>query len=173
MNIVLVGMRGSGKSTIGMKLAEALTWPLVETDSQIEEKMQKPIVDIVRESGWEVFRSLENEVVRDVAQLDNVVISTGGGILLNDENKRLLKENGIIIYLTASIDSLFQRISNDESRPFLSDAKSMRDDIEKTFAKRESLYLQSSNFSIKTDTQTIEQTVEAIRKYVKRWGIIW
>jgi shikimate kinase len=172
MNVVLVGMRGSGKSTIGLRLAETITWPLVETDIQIEEKLQKPLKTIVVDYGWEKVREIEREVIREVSQLDNVVISTGGGAIVHKENTRLLKQNGIFIYLKAPIDILYGRIKNDQNRPLLTNATTLRADIERTFEQRKDLYSKSANLEIDTNTNEVNENVVTICKFLTDKGIL-
>lgn len=171
MNIILIGMRGSGKSTIGLKLAEMLIRPLIETDTQIEEKVQLSISQIIAKWGWEKFRYLETDIIRDITQLDNVIISTGGGVILKEENIRMLKNNGICIYLTASIDTLYNRIKNDLNRPFLTGAKTIKEDVKKTFHDRKNLYESAADFTILTDQHQLADTAQRIKNFLKTKGV--
>jgi shikimate kinase len=172
MNIVLVGMRGCGKSTLGLKLAEVLTWPLVETDRQIEEKLQLPLKDIVSTYGWEKFRQTEHEVILEASDLDSIVISTGGGAIVHKENTKILKQNGIFVYLKAPIDTLYARIKNDQNRPFLTNAQTLRADIERTFEQRKNLYAKSANLEIDTDKNSIEDNIQIIHAFLISKGVI-
>jgi shikimate kinase len=106
MNIVLIGYRGTGKSTVGKMLASRLGRELVSTDREIVKRAGRSIPEIVAEHGWEHFRDLESEVCRDLAGRDNLIIDTGGGAILRRENVDVLKRNGRLFWLTASVDTI-------------------------------------------------------------------
>lgn len=131
-NIVLTGMPGSGKSTIGKLLAESLEKQFIDTDMEIIKKVNKPIPQIFAELGEEGFRKLENEVIKELASIQNAVIATGGGAILNSENIRYLRENGKIYF----IDRDIEHIVATSDRPLSSN----RADLEKRYRERYSLY---------------------------------
>src|SRR5437764_3449291 len=99
MNLVLIGYRGTGKSTVGKILAERLGRELVSTDAEIVRRARLPIPDIVRQFGWNHFRDLESEVCRDLAGKDELIIDTGGGVILRQQNVDSLKTNGVLVWL--------------------------------------------------------------------------
>ena len=123
MNIVLIGYRGSGKSTVGRKLASALWMEFVDTDTLLTDRAGKSIKEIFAAEGEAGFRDREAAVIQEVAGRDNHVIAAGGGAVLRAENVAALKKNGKVIWLQASPDALWRRIQADEasidSRPNL------------------------------------------------------
>jgi shikimate dehydrogenase len=130
-NIVLTGMPGSGKSTVG-KLLDLEGFTFVDTDAEIEKRCGCAIKDLIQEKGEHYFRDLETEVIRDVSSESCRVISTGGGVILREENVRCLKRNGKLFFLDASLS----RLQATDDRP-LSDT---RQKLEKLYAERIDLY---------------------------------
>ena len=129
MNIVLTGLRGSGKTTVGKILAKKLKWKFVDLDKEIEKEEKMKIKDIVELKGWEYFRAKEAEVTKKVAQLDKRIISTGGGTIIDKENEKELKKNGKVVYLYVQPDTCADRILNDTNRPVLTDKKTLKEEI--------------------------------------------
>lgn len=172
MNIVLIGMRGSGKSTIGKLLAKKLNRDYEELDKLIEQRVKMPISKFVKKAGWEHFRDVESEIVNRLSQKDNIVIATGGGVILCEENVRHLRKNGYIIWLHAKLDILAERIGSDTKRPFLTDAKTVIDDLRNVFAQRQDLYKGTSRFIIDTGRKSESEVVDTIMNHVQKSGII-
>ena len=119
MNIVLMGYRGTGKSTVGRLLAARLGRELVSTDAEIIERAQHSIPEIVAQKGWEHFRDLESDICREFASRDQLVIDTGGGAILRVQNVEALKKNGTVFWLTASVETIAKRIGSNNQRPSL------------------------------------------------------
>ena len=161
MNIVLIGMRGSGKTAVGKILAQRLGRDFVELDELIVRKAGMSIPEIVAQHGWDRFRDLEEEVVAEVAQRDNIVSATGGGVIIREQNVSRLKQNGLLVWLTAGVDTLLQRIGDDESRPLLK-GKTRREDLEITLAERQQLYQKAADITIDTENRTPEAVAETI-----------
>lgn len=161
MNIVLIGMRGSGKTAVGRILAQKLGRELIEMDELIVSKAGLSIPEIVARHGWERFRDLEEEVVAKLSKRDNIVNATGGGVVVREPNITRLKQNGLLVWLTANVDTLLQRIGEDESRPLLK-GKTRREDMEITLAERQSLYRKAADIAIDTENRTPEAIAETI-----------
>ncbi|MBU2496080.1 MAG: shikimate kinase [Candidatus Omnitrophota bacterium] len=119
MKIVLTGFMGAGKSATGKILARQLNLEFIDTDSIVEERAGQPIKEIFQLQGEPFFRSLEKKVVAEIARKDGVVIAVGGGAILDPENRRNLKKNGIVIFLMVSPDWVRKRVAGDGSRPLL------------------------------------------------------
>ena len=119
MNIVLIGYRGTGKSTVGKLLAMRLGRQFVSTDEEIIKRAKRTIPEIVAQEGWEYFRDLESEVCREFAGRDRLVIDTGGGAILRTQNVEALKKSGTLFWLTASVETITKRIGRDNQRPSL------------------------------------------------------
>ncbi|EKT59421.1 shikimate kinase AroL [Providencia sneebia] len=137
----IIGPRGAGKTTIGKKLAEHKEYNFVDTDKLIVERAGKTIAQIVEQHGWEYFRQLESDVLESLLQ-PNLIISTGGGIILSEENQRVMRNNGTVIYLSTSPQVLAQRLAaepQNDQRPSLT-GKSMLEEIEEVMSYREPLY---------------------------------
>ena len=118
-NIFLVGMMGAGKSTVGKALARSLGREFVDTDREIVERTGVPISTIFEIEGEAGFRRRETAVLANLAMKRGAVIATGGGVVLAEENRRLMHEGGIVVYLHASVDQLHERTRRDTARPLL------------------------------------------------------
>jgi shikimate kinase len=114
-------MRGSGKTTVGRLVARALAMEFVDLDNEVERCAGERIAEIVARHGWERFRDLESEAVRTVLARDNLVVATGGGITRREENVRVLKSRGMVVWLDADTATLFRRTAGDPARPPLTD----------------------------------------------------
>ncbi len=119
MNVILTGLRGTGKSSIGLALSRHLGYRFVDTDTMIEETARCRIAELVTQHGWPHFRELEQSVVQRVAATDRQVIATGGGTLMNHSNAALLKTHGIVVLLICDLAILQKRIAFDKNRPSL------------------------------------------------------
>ncbi|WAM34680.1 shikimate kinase [Caldicellulosiruptor morganii] len=159
-NIVLTGFMGSGKTTIGKLIAEKLKIDLVDTDSEIIKEFGLTIDRIFEIYGEKKFRECERKVIERVSKLENVVISTGGGVVLEPENIRLLRENGVIYFLYASPDTILKRLKDDNSRPLLKNGDKLSNII-RLLNLRMPFY-KNCDFEINTDILTPELVAEKI-----------
>lgn len=164
MNIVLIGYRGTGKSSVSKLLSTILDMDLVELDRLIAKKARLSIPQIVERFGWDKFRDLESEVTREFSQKDNCVIDTGGGIILREENVENLKANGIIFWLRADKETIIERIKGGDERPSLTGTKSFLDEVEKVLKEREPLYQSAADWIIETDERNVEEVTTEIVK---------
>lgn len=135
-NIILIGMMGSGKSTIGKLLADLLRFDFVDLDEFIEKNEAMTISDIFAKQGEDYFRKLEADVAKEFSYLDRTVISTGGGIVKNETNIATLKKAGRVFYLSAPANVLYKRIKGDNARPLLRTAE----EFAKILEERENSY---------------------------------
>lgn len=168
MNIVLIGYRGTGKSTVGKRLAARLGRELVSTDAEIVKRAKRTIPEIVAQEGWEYFRDLEADVCRELTVRDQLVIDTGGGAILRAQNVEVLKKSGRLFWLTASVETIVNRIGGDNQRPSLTGTKSFVDEIQDVLREREPKYQAAADYVIATDDRTIDQLVEALLALLPR-----
>ncbi len=160
--IYLIGPRGAGKTTVGKALSLALNYRLIDTDDWITQKYQQTISSMVQDKGWEFFRQTESEALIQVSQ-PNQVISTGGGMILADQNRAYMKSSGVIIYLQASLETLVERLAqdpNEAQRPSLT-GKTLVSEMNDVLAKREPLYLQCADIIVDAGLP-INEIIEAI-----------
>lgn len=162
MNIVLIGYRGTGKSTVGKVLATRLGRPVVSTDAEIVRRAGRTVPEIVAQHGWDHFRDLESTVCQDFAAQDGLIIDTGGGAILRPHNVECLKKTGTLFWLTASVPTIVSRIGSDTQRPSLTGTKSFIEEIEEVLAVRNPKYQAAADHVIPTDSRSINQIVEAI-----------
>jgi len=162
MNIVLIGYRGTGKSTVGRLLAARLGREFVSTDAEIVKRAQRTIPEIVTQQGWDYFRDLESDICRELASRDQLVIDTGGGAILRAQNVEALKKDGTLFWLTASVETIAKRIGGDNQRPSLTGTKSFVDEIQDVLRERTPKYHAAADHSIATDDRSINQLVEML-----------
>ncbi len=170
MNIVLIGMRGSGKTTVGRLLSEKTGFKFVECDKLLEQSAGETIPEFVAKDGWPKFRDLESKIINDVSENDNTIISTGGGVVEKQENINNLKRNGLLIWLHAEVEILYARIRKNRNRPLLTSAKFMRGDLKAVFKKRKTLYAESADQIIDVSNKGIAQIADEIIIYLKKEG---
>ncbi len=161
-NIVLIGMRGSGKTTIGAILAGRLHRELIAMDALIVYEAEMLIPQIVEEHGWPRFRDIEAQVAQRVARLRQTINATGGGVILREENVGALRESGIVFWLDVSLDNILTRIGEDPNRPSLTGKGTRRDDTAATLVEREELYRQAAHHVVDTNSRTQEQIADDI-----------
>ena len=166
MNIVLIGYRGTGKSTVGKVLAARLGRPVVSTDTEIVRRAGLTVPEIVAQYGWDHFRDLESAVCRDFSVQDGLIIDTGGGAILRPRNVECLKKTGTLFWLTASVSTIASRIGRDTQRPSLTGTKSFIEEVEEVLAIRTPQYQGAADYVVSTDGRSINQIVDAILFYV-------
>lgn len=171
MNIVLVGYRCSGKTTVGKLLARELKREFLDTDRLIEGKTGLPIHLYVSQKGWRDFRAVEKEVVSYVASRDDLVIATGGGVVIDRENVRNLKKNGWVVWLDTGVTVISERMNNaqksGEFRPTLSGADPLKE-IERILHERMPVYELTSDYRVDTDRKNPEEVGQAIMRVLSQ-----
>ena len=167
-NIVLVGMRGSGKTVIGTMLASRLHRDMIPMDALIVYEAEMSIPQIVEQFGWPRFREIEAQVAQKVARLRETVNATGGGVILDPENVAALRSTGIVFWLNVSVHNTLRRIGEDPNRPSLTGKSSRRDDMLATFKEREPLYRAAAHHVIETDDKYPKQITEAILDILRK-----
>ena len=158
MNIFLIGMMGTGKSTVGVLLANKLKIPFVDLDKEIEKSTRKTISGIFKLDGEATFRRIETECLKEVSAS---VVSCGGGIILKEENRNFIKVNGTTILLTASIEELVRRLKGAEKRPLLA-KNNEKESLIKLWLDRRAQYLSIADVTIDTDGKTSIQITNEI-----------
>lgn len=162
MNIVLIGYRGSGKSVVGALVAERLQMPYIAMDAEIVRRAGMSIPEIVEVHGWKAFRDLETDEARRVAQLDNTVIDTGGGVIERPENMEALQVNACIIWLKVSVPMVVSRIHGDTQRPSLTTGQTFTEEVAEVLERRIPLYQHAAHHEIDTDQLTPQQVADRI-----------
>mgnify|MGYP005832630933 CR=1 FL=1 len=174
MNLVLVGYRASGKTTIGRRLSSYLKKVFIDTDEVIEATQKASIEEIVRRYGWEYFRAIEKKVISKVAKGDDLIVSVGGGAILDADNVRALQRNGYIIWLKADVNVLWKRMIEDPlsatRRPSLTSLGRL-EEFKEVFRQREPLYERVSTIQIETTELNDQEVVDQILTLLgTRWN---
>ena len=163
-NIVLIGFMATGKTSVGRSLSKRLKREFFEIDEIIEKKEGTSIKKIFETKGEEYFRKLEKEIVKEASKKDGVIISAGGGAVIDEENFKNLKENGILVCLSSSVEIILERTRGQKSRPLLN-TPDPKKKIEELLKKR-APYYKKADFCIDTDSLTVEQVVDKIVEFV-------
>lgn len=161
-NIVLIGMRGSGKTTIAKLLSQKLNREYLDLDEIMIKKIGMTIPEIVEKYGWDYFRDQESTIVEEVSLLENKVISTGGGVVTRAKNISALKKNGVVILLNASVEVLLDRIGDDSNRPSLTNKSTRKEEIEELLKQRKRLYEEAADEIIDTSKLSPDEVVNQI-----------
>ncbi|MGI8419872.1 MAG: shikimate kinase [Candidatus Levyibacteriota bacterium] len=167
MNIILIGMRGSGKTIVARLMAKRLDREFIDMDQMIVKKNNMSIQKLVADCGWDYFRKKEDETVKELSQRNNTVIATGGGVVINPENVRALKKHGKFVYLQAPVEILLQRIKIDLERPPLTDKKSPEEEMEELLKQRKKLYENAADVKIDTEALSPEEIADIIIEKLK------
>lgn len=160
-NIILVGLMGAGKSTIGRSLAKKLKKEFYDSDRVIEERTGVDIATIFEIEGEEGFRNREAQVISELCQLENIVLATGGGSILREENRENMKSYGQVVYLSTTAELLYSRIRHDKSRPLMQTSNPL-DTLKKLLNDREPYYKEVSDLLITTGRQKATLIVKRV-----------
>lgn len=168
-NIVLIGPMGSGKTTVGRRLAENLKISFYDADHEIIDKTGVSIDHIFDVEGEEGFRKRESKVLGEMVQQNSIVLSTGGGIILSETNRELLSSRGTVFYLSTPIEVQLERTSKDKDRPLLKNGDPA-EILKNLHIERESLYEEVSDYTVNTENKSSQEVSSEIIKLVKNYG---
>lgn len=160
-NIYLIGLMGAGKTTIGRQLASALRLPFYDSDKAIEENTGVDIPTIFEYEGEKGFRNREQAMITQLTELEGIVLATGGGAILREENRKSLYNNGFVVYLQCSTEHILQRTRRDTQRPLLN-TEDPKQRLETLLTEREPLYLGCADFRVDTGEMQSKAVVKAI-----------
>ena len=164
MNLVLIGYRGTGKSTVARLLASQLGLEVVSLDDEIVKQAGRSIPEIVAAHGWQYFRDLESAVTKRVCRRDRIIIDAGGGVILRPENVAALRQSGKLFWLRASVPVIVARIEGGTQRPALMAGKSFTEEVADVLRERTPLYESAADQEIDTDRLTAEETAAAVTR---------
>lgn len=162
-NIILVGMMGAGKTTIGKALAGYTGKQFFDCDHEIQERTGVKIPVIFEIEGESGFRKRESQALQELVRKNNIILATGGGAVLSFENRRLLKQNGTVVYLRASVNDLYRRTRYDKNRPLLQ-TNDLRGKLVELFEQRDKLYQEAAHIIIDTGKQNIRSLIKDLTK---------
>ena len=165
--IILIGLPGSGKSTVGRQLARKLSANFVDSDHLIEQRLGCSIREYFEREGEVAFRDVEQAVIHDLLQTHSpepqqlTVLSTGGGSVLRDANRRILRESGKVVYLRSSPEDIYRRLRNDKNRPLLQVGDPMQR-LRDLYEQRDPLYRETSHWQVETGRPSVSTLVNMI-----------
>jgi shikimate kinase len=170
MNLVLIGYRATGKTTVAKIIADILNIECTDADVEIEARAGKTIAEIFAKDGEPAFRDLESEVITDLLQGDRLLLSAGGGAPMRPENRRVMRENATVVLLTASPETIVQRMAADaktaDQRPSLT-GKCPLEEVQEVLSAREDVYHETAHHTIATDGKTPVQVAQEVAKLFK------
>lgn len=158
---------GAGKSTVGKQLAKALGRDFYDSDKEIERRTGVSISWIFEMEGEAGFRLREQKVIDELTELKNIVLATGGGAVLAEQNRRALRSRGYVVYLSASVEQLLRRTNKDKNRPLLQTDKP-KDTIVDLMAERAPLYQDVADIELRTGDQSIQYVVSGLIKQLEK-----
>lgn len=160
-NIFLIGPMGAGKTSVGRQLANAINYDFFDSDAEIEKRTGVNIPTIFDIEGESGFRKREQHVIDELTQMHNIVLATGGGAILADDNRAWLRQRGTVIYLNASVEQLFARTRRERNRPLLQ-TENPKQRIEDLLKIRAPLYHQTADLVLETDAHSVRWVVDQI-----------
>lgn len=169
-NIILIGFMGAGKTTVGRLLSRERKMEFVDTDDRIAMEQGQKIPDIFAQNGEPYFRDLETELLRRMQKdTRQSVISVGGGMPVREENRKLLRALGCVIYLSATKETILERVRNDGSRPMLSGGD-LQQRVEQLMREREALYRRAAHMEVRTDGRSVRHVIQIIGQEMRKFG---
>lgn len=166
-NVFLVGPMGSGKSAVGRHLARLLRYSFHDSDADIEAKTGVDIAYIFEREGEAGFRQREKESIERLTRLDRIVLATGGGAVIDPDNRRVLAERGVVVYLKTSVGQQLERTRHGRHRPLLHNTDP-REKLEELMQRRAALYAEVADLTVATDGRRVQLVAEEIHEALKR-----
>lgn len=168
--LVLVGFRGSGKTTLGKELARLLNWNYLSTDEWIEARAGCSIADFVKREGWPPLRRIEGEAVRKLSDVCEAVIDCGGGVVEDSSNMETLVKNALVVWVDAAFEDIYNRLRRERNRPLLN-AKDLRTDVAENYRRREPLYRRHAQVYVNTSENPLEECCRRILEELRSAGV--
>ncbi|MCJ0764989.1 shikimate kinase [Variovorax terrae] len=169
--IALIGLPGSGKSTVGRQFARRLGLPFLDSDHVIEQRLGCSIREFFEREGEAAFRDVEESVIDELSQQHEGVLSTGGGVVLRPANRVHLRERGKVVYLRSSPEEVFRRLRHDQSRPLLQVADPLGR-LRDLYAERDPLYRETAHFLLETGRPSVATLVNMIVMQLELAGVL-
>ena len=166
-NIVLIGPMGSGKTTIGRRLAHKLNQEFFDTDHEIINKTGVTIDHIFDIEGEEGFRERESKILENLCQMSNIILATGGGIVILTKNRKILKNAGLVVYLSSSVDQLLRRTAKSKTRPLLENSTDRKKTITELVEARDVYYREVASFVVDTTGKKLHEVINLIIRRTK------
>lgn len=160
-NVFLIGFMGVGKSTVAGYLQRHYSMPLIEMDETLVEREQMSIPEIFETKGEPYFRQAETDLLKEIQESCNNIVSCGGGVAMRQENVDIMKKNGKVVLLTAAPESILDRVKHDENRPLLKGRKNV-EGIQELMEARRPYYEAAADLVVRTDTQSLKEICEEI-----------
>lgn len=164
-NIYLIGFMGAGKSAVSKTLHKMTGFDMVDTDQRIEKKEQMEISEIFKTKGEAYFRKVERECVAELTNEKNKIVACGGGVATIEENQKEIKKGGLVIYLSASPETILERVKRNNKRPLLEGKKTIKD-IQNFLAQRVPAYEKVADYILSVDGKTLEEIAGEILSYI-------
>lgn len=171
LSIALVGMPGSGKSTVGRHLGRHLGRRFVDSDHEIEVEIGQPIRSFFEQQGEPAFRDVEQQVIARLCQLPDTVLATGGGTVLREANRQALRSHCVVVYLRSTADDLMRRLRHDTQRPLLQVADPLKR-LRELFRQRDPLYRATAQFTIETGRPSVPTLVNMLLMQLELAGLV-
>ncbi len=168
-NIILIGFMGCGKSTVGYELAKKLKFNFVDADAAIVAKAEKSITKIFSEQGEAGFRQLETDYLSELCKqnITGQILATGGGMVLNKKNREYMKQLGVVIWLDAKFDLIWQRVKSAKHRPLVSNTEESKFELSRLYDARSSVYAQACDFKVEIDKLSIDEIILGIVESIR------
>lgn len=166
-NLFLVGMMGAGKTTVGKLLAQQMGKAFIDSDDEIQRRTGVTITHIFDVEGEAGFRQREMNVIQDLVKLNNIILATGGGVILSEQSRDALHRNGMVVYLKSTVHDLWQRTRHDRSRPLLQ-TDDPRGRLKELYEQRDPLYTQVADLVMPTGKQSVHSLVLQLQQELNR-----